>query len=372
METVWGCGQEKRSILHGNPEKMMLLIQATVFASSIPLMSGRALECIVGHWSWRFLLCRPCYSIFSAVYAFIQKRKHDMDEWVENWSSVRSELAAAACVGPLLEVDLGAVWNLFVRMGDAVPTAFGIVGRWSTLDEIREELNSDDSLVWLREVDRVLREEEEAEEQHFCQEEMEEPASASGAAGVEAALVGRGPAVRRGCGSLELFSRDGGWTAAARAEGSWWAECCGKAIGKKGEFGRKDFRARLLHRLENGVFFFLWLCDPMADGYTLEQSEDLVGEIAEACLDHMVEFVLEVPAKSRLLRTTLYGRLKADSRLVCFDWDWGAWGHPTQSTRKVITSVGPLRTLRQAQKCSRAAQGAKAALEASVRPMLLN
>ena len=118
--------------------------------------------------------------------------------------------AVAACLGPLLEVDLAEVWGRLVRMGDATPKGYGGVGRVSSEEEIREEMSCEEAAVWQREVIMEMKREEE--------EESSEEEGRARAGGVDRALVGRNPAVRRGKGMLELFSLDGGLTAAEEEE----------------------------------------------------------------------------------------------------------------------------------------------------------
>ena len=137
FERSWQCGDALRLLLHGDVEKVLLLIQATVFASTCKRMSAKALETIVGHWSWCFLLCRGGYSIFSACHMFLEAHKHDADVWHRSWPAVLEELAVAACIGPLLEVDLTETWSTMVRMGEV---GYGVVGRESSIEAIRNEI----------------------------------------------------------------------------------------------------------------------------------------------------------------------------------------------------------------------------------------
>lgn len=87
------------------PHKLANLITNTLSVLHSNEATGTAIERLVGHWSWAFLVRRPAFSAFSAVYRFIavaDRRKFTM------WDSVRNELLVACGLAPLLCTSLSA------------------------------------------------------------------------------------------------------------------------------------------------------------------------------------------------------------------------------------------------------------------------
>jgi len=226
------------------------------------------------------------------------------------------------------------------------------VARPSSLKEIQEEMASTEATIWQREVDHIMREEEE------------EGASSC----ADAALAARGPAIRRGKGMLEICATDAGLTVAGRARNSWWCEAVGRKNGRHGDFAKAVSRERLLRRLTQGIFFFVWICDPTVDGYPVEAATALVVDVLNACVVNCVDFVLELPSRSPVWRSEAMSRFREDYKHISFPLDWGAWGCPCKSPRKILTSVAELRRL---SRCGEAPADSKEAPR-SRRPMALD
>jgi hypothetical protein len=89
------------------PAKLAGLVHSTRALIARRKCTGLALSRIVGHWSWAFLCRRPCFSVFSAVYRFIEVAGNRM---FTVWPSVSRELALAADLAPLLFSSIGAPW----------------------------------------------------------------------------------------------------------------------------------------------------------------------------------------------------------------------------------------------------------------------
>ena len=142
---------------------------------------------------------------------------------------------------------------------------------------------------------------------------------------------------------LEVSPVEGGPTAASRAAGVWWSESSGRRFGKNGDWRRTPLLERLVKRIQNGVFFLVWVHDPILEGCSEELASQVVTKITDACLSSDVDFVLEISPRSRLWRTSGVVDVRKDSRVVVFPWDWGAWGAKTRSAKKMVTTVGPLR-----------------------------
>ena len=194
------------------------------------------------------------------MYHFLRVYKQAPEVPRVMWTQVKEGLSAAACIGPLLEVDLADGWAPLVRMEDGTPTGFGMVGRYSSVVEIREGMQSGQEAIWQREAQAEL-----------LREEMEDPLR-SPEEKWDKALVARNPGVRRGKGMLEVFAMEGGRTAAARAQDAWWSEAVGNGIGKQGNLQKKPLREWLLSRIRRGVFTSGSTMRPRTDGVLSRQT----------------------------------------------------------------------------------------------------
>jgi integrase len=84
---------------------------------------------LVGHWSWAFLARRCAFSVFRAVYRFIEvagRRKFDI------WPSVVRELDIAIGLAPLLFSSIASPWFPKVLASDASGDGQGVVAADST------------------------------------------------------------------------------------------------------------------------------------------------------------------------------------------------------------------------------------------------
>ena len=93
-------------------------------AARLRRISGRALEVLVGHATFAFLLRRCCLSVFGKIYGFIQCHYHDAGEL---WSSVRQELINAAALLPLVCAELGRPWATEVWCVDAATHGLAVM-----------------------------------------------------------------------------------------------------------------------------------------------------------------------------------------------------------------------------------------------------
>ena len=118
---------------------------------------------------------------------------------------------------------------------------------------------------------------------------------------------------------VEVSPTDGGLIAAARAKGSWWSEGCGRRFGKQGDWSRRPQLDRLAMRIQQGVFFLVWLNDPMLEGCTFELSLAVVEAVIDACLKSGVDVVMELSPASKPWKSEALQR--KDSSVVTFPWD---------------------------------------------------
>eukprot|EP00959_Pyramimonas_sp_CCMP1952_P026417 554306-Pyramimonas_sp.AAC.1 len=84
-----------------------------------------------GHATWLMLLQRATLSIFSAVYAFVKKHKHEVTPL---WDSVIEELELVRDLLPLLVAHADAAWYPSVTASDASPWGCGACARRADTD----------------------------------------------------------------------------------------------------------------------------------------------------------------------------------------------------------------------------------------------
>lgn len=89
-------------------------------------ISGSLLEIVIGHCTWIALLRRESLSVFSSVYAFINKHRHHS---ALMWSTVHKELRQFRDILPLLYSDLTASWCPSITASDSSPYGVGVCSR---------------------------------------------------------------------------------------------------------------------------------------------------------------------------------------------------------------------------------------------------
>ena len=123
-------------IIRPRPEKMKRLITATEFLLTVKQISRKALQRIVGHWSWLLQLNRLLYSLFHAVYGLIvdlpsatlhtQRGYMHSGEKVILSHAVKTEFSNLISLAPFLTARLSRVLGKEIFMVDAGPD-FGAV-----------------------------------------------------------------------------------------------------------------------------------------------------------------------------------------------------------------------------------------------------
>jgi len=63
--------------------------EAGMYLAEQELVDVAALERVLGHFTWAFLVARPLYSIFSSIYEYIRINQGRCVPW---WPSARAEL----------------------------------------------------------------------------------------------------------------------------------------------------------------------------------------------------------------------------------------------------------------------------------------
>lgn len=106
------------------PRKMDKLLRRTETVLRHGSISGQGLASLVGLWSWAFLARRPGFSIFNAVYRYIETAGSRL---FQLWITVRRELKLAVALAPLLFSALSCPWNRHSIATDASSTGLGVV-----------------------------------------------------------------------------------------------------------------------------------------------------------------------------------------------------------------------------------------------------
>jgi hypothetical protein len=104
--------------------KLASLIERTNALLYRGCASGDEIERLIGAWSWAFLVRRPAFSCFSAVYRYVRIAGAST---FTLWPSVRKELLLACGLAPLLRVCLSAPCLPRLIAADASSTGQGVV-----------------------------------------------------------------------------------------------------------------------------------------------------------------------------------------------------------------------------------------------------
>ena len=106
------------------PSKLAALVHRTRALLRRGRCTGVDMARLVGHWTWAFLARRCAFSIFRAVYRFIETATHKR---FDVWPSVARELRLAVDLAPLLFSSLASIWFPKVLASDASTSGQGVV-----------------------------------------------------------------------------------------------------------------------------------------------------------------------------------------------------------------------------------------------------
>jgi len=110
--------------------KLWKLCAETMQFLSLDTATGLQLSRLVGKWSWAILVNRPAFSVFSAVYRFIQcagPRKFTI------WATVRRELSCAVGLASLLFCNISQSFFNKIIATDASSQGQGVVATSNTI-----------------------------------------------------------------------------------------------------------------------------------------------------------------------------------------------------------------------------------------------
>ena len=104
-------------------EKLWTLRSALKWLGSGVRVSGRQVECLLGHYVFEVLYSRGALSVFRSLYTFV----HDSYMYKQPlWESARREALIAAGLLPLVGADLRRRWHPEITTTDASTTGWGI------------------------------------------------------------------------------------------------------------------------------------------------------------------------------------------------------------------------------------------------------
>ena len=109
------------------------LERALAYALQRGRLSGRDLECLLGHCTYAGLVRREVLSVFSASYAFVQANYWERQEM---WASVREELCCFRGLLIFLSSDWVLPWNRCVTASDASESGFGVTSTMIDATEV--------------------------------------------------------------------------------------------------------------------------------------------------------------------------------------------------------------------------------------------
>ena len=113
-----------------SPKRAWRLRDAMLHTSRLRSLSGMALEVILGHPGFCFLVRRPLLSKKGKVHAFVQAR---CCAPAPLWLTVRRELRNAAYLLPLAFSDLRRPWSPTAWCVDAAPSGIAAMcSSWAT------------------------------------------------------------------------------------------------------------------------------------------------------------------------------------------------------------------------------------------------
>jgi hypothetical protein len=137
--------------------KLAVLVSDTLRVLHSGNSTGHAVEQLIGRWSWAFLVRRPAFAVFSAVYKFAAvagRRTFTV------WQSVRNELLIACGLAPLLCTSLVAPVLGRLIAFDASSSGQGVVAAKlpvSSVERIADHLSVHPSPSVTRVAERMLK-----------------------------------------------------------------------------------------------------------------------------------------------------------------------------------------------------------------------
>jgi integrase len=114
----------RRHTVGVHPTKLARLVTNTTRLLERAECTGREMAALVGHWSWAFMPRRGAFSVFNAVYRFIEtagRRVFDV------WPTAARELRTAIALAPLLFSSLRSEWFPEAVASDASESGMGVV-----------------------------------------------------------------------------------------------------------------------------------------------------------------------------------------------------------------------------------------------------
>ena len=124
--TALGCLLDgRRAITRMTPERYWRVRKGLEFAFKCRRLPGSVWQVILGHLTFVALLRRDTLSIFSSVYAFIEKNLHSAEPL---WPTARKELETFRGMMMMMSSAWTGGWSPLVLSTDASEFAYGVAG----------------------------------------------------------------------------------------------------------------------------------------------------------------------------------------------------------------------------------------------------
>jgi len=331
-------------VLRPSPSRMAELMVATEWMLTLPLVDPNVARRILGVWTWCMLVMRPSYSVFHATYAWVAQ--HVDGPPVALWTTAWREFACAISLGPMMFSDLSIPFSTRVFESDAsgageeekLPNGgFGIVQTQSTLEEVREEINSGLEAYWVSQQDRIVERMEKGEDLDH--------EKTPGVRPIEEVV----PSMpQKGRGFLEVGGNSEDLCLRVRQRCGVWTERWTAKRGRRYDLTLESARTRLRARLDRGVFFLVHFHVVASTFLTVKRlrtdrlnmgKENLKPDVLKAvhydnqyvfwlaelvwvCLDLGVPVALSHPAHSILWKILPFRKLRDDGPgMIIFETD---------------------------------------------------
>ena len=146
LDSVLGAALSGRPYTLSVPRRRVaLLTQATRGLLELPVVSGKGLEKIIGHWSWALMLRRQALAILGDTYRWMQE--HRAKRAPLPWP-VKCELRMLIALGPWVSTNLETPWFRQVFATDASMEGYGVVSTQAKVAEIQSEARLAETKGW--------------------------------------------------------------------------------------------------------------------------------------------------------------------------------------------------------------------------------
>lgn len=146
LDAVLGAALSGRPYHVSVPKpKMAMLIKATSALLEMVVIPGKALERLMGQWSWALLMRRQALAILGQAYRWVQTHRLSQAPLPQE---VHCELRMLMALGPWMGTNLECPWLRTVFATDASMEGYGVVATTANLHSIRSEARFAETKGW--------------------------------------------------------------------------------------------------------------------------------------------------------------------------------------------------------------------------------